>query len=281
MSTGGRLIHFIDPFEKRKAAGRRPKPSSSGATARDRPRARPSASTSSSGSESGGLPLGWIAAATLLLLGGGYWWWSNQPAQSVQEPTRQVRPELKPGQGEKDRDAIRKQIEDDIGAAEPVEAPDDKEDEGFAVDEEPELIPIPPKDRGKGASSPGNPNALPSAGGGSAADDLADGEAAFQRRDYRTAASAFRRAVDKDPRNPRYNGRLGAALARAGDSAAAMAPLTTAANGGYSPALVYLGDLAQLQGDKAGAVGYYQSYIATDPPDARAIQVKLDRLLGG
>ena len=267
---------FIDPFEKRKASGRRPKASAP----RERPRTRPSPSPSPS--SEGGSSLGWIALIVVALLGGGGWWWSNQQAGVTKASPRRVDVAPSPAQSERDREKLRRQIEEDIGATPTELAPEEPVDDGFEVDEEPEPIPVPPKDRGKRASSPGDPNAsLPSADGGSASSDLADGEAAFQRRDYRAAAAAFQRAVDKDPKNATYNGRLGAALARAGDSDSAMAPLLTAADGGYTPALVYLGDLAQLTNDTAGAVGYYQSYLATDPPDARAIQVKLDRLLGG
>jgi tetratricopeptide (TPR) repeat protein len=218
----------------------------------------------------------------VLLGGGGYYWWSNKQPVSSQETTRRVDLAPNAGQSERDREKLRKQIEQDIGATPTEEIPEVAADDGFSVEEDPEPIPVPPKDRGKRASSPGDPNAsLPPPGSDSASSDIADGEAAFQRRDYRAAASAFRRAVDKAPRNATYNGRLGAALARAGDSDSAMSHLLVASKGGYTPALVYLGDLAQQTKDTAGAVGYYQSYLATDPPDARAIQVKLDRLLGG
>ena len=227
--------------------------------------------------------MGWVVAVVLVALGGGYWWWSNGKQADPGPEVRIVDTEPRPGRAERDRDALREQIERDIRAAEPEQPEEPPEEDGFeVVDKDPVLIPIPPKDRGKGASSPGDPNAsLPPSGSGSADADVADGEAAFRRREYRAAAEAFRRAVDKEPRNARYNGRLGAALARAGNSEEAMAPLTTAASGGYTPALVYLGDLAQQQGDTAGAVGYYQSYLATDPPDAPAIQVKLKKLLDG
>jgi len=272
---------FIDPFKKRKAAGRRTKPpSSGGGPSRERPRARPGRNKDADGS--GGLSLGWVAAIALAILGGGYWWWSGQPQTVPTESSPRVTTDLKSGQGERDRRDIRRDIEEDLLGTPTEESPDQDVEESFAVeDDEPKLIPVRPKDAGTGASSPGNPNAATAGvGGRGSAEDMADGESAFQRRDYRTAASAFGRAVDRDPRNARYNGRFGAALARAGDADGAMAPLTTAANGGYSPALVYLGDLAQRRGDTAGAVGYYQSYLITDPPDARAIQVKIEQLTG-
>jgi predicted negative regulator of RcsB-dependent stress response len=102
----------------------------------------------------------------------------------------------------------------------------------------------------------------------------------MRRGDYAAAAAAYQKAVGMEPSNSLYNGQLGAALVRTGQMDAAMDPLMRAASGGYARAFVYLGDVAASRGDTAGAIGYYQSYLATSPRDAAAVQAKIDRLSG-
>tara|TARA_B100001093_G_scaffold265365_1_gene253790 strand:- start:32 stop:424 length:393 start_codon:yes stop_codon:yes gene_type:complete len=114
----------------------------------------------------------------------------------------------------------------------------------------------------------------------SAREHAAEGDSAMQRRDYQSAAAAFRKAVSMEPSNSYYSGRLGNALFRSGNPDAAMGPLNTAAGAGYERAFVDLGDIAAQRGDAAGAIGYYQSYLATNPRDAQTVQAKIDRLSG-
>ena len=281
---------FIDPFEKRKNAGRSPGPRGSSGSSSGAGSARPKARTGSGGSavpsDSGGGRGGFLAAVVLLALAGGGAWWYLQQEQGAGTPpvaTGAAAPVLTSGEGDRTREDIRLEIEADILSGTEVEepdAPDEEAEDAWGGDEEPpKLIPIGPR----GAPPPGSKSSRsmpPRAEGSSAQAHAATGETAMRRGDYAAAAAAYQKAVGMEPSNSLYNGQLGAALVRTGQMDAAMDPLMRAASGGYARAFVYLGDVAASRGDTAGAIGYYQSYLATSPRDAAAVQSKIDRLSG-
>ncbi len=278
---------FIDPFEKRKSGGRRSKGAAAGSTSGGRPRPRtrtPSAApkpTTGGGGSRAGLAL---IGILLLAAAGGGWWFYNQQLAAVSSDTTDTTAPLQPGPGQRDREDIRKDIEADIiGNTEPevVEdgAEDGSDDDAWGGDEQPELIPVGPRGPSRPKANSPAPSGM-SSSGPSARDHAANGDSAMRRGDYSGAATAFRKATGMEPSNSYYNGRLGAALARSGQADAAMGPLMNAASAGYAPAFVDLGDIAASRGDTAGAIGYYQSYLATNPRDAQAVQAKIDRLSG-
>lgn len=264
---------FVDPFEKRKrdrSGGRRPaaRPPSPPPVAAD------------GGSRGAFMGLGAIA-----LVGFAVWFFllrTPEPAPRPAQPgssAAQVEPPTT------DREKLKQKIMDDL---EPVPEPEldepEVEDDPWGVEAEPELRPVVPEHVRRGQAQPAPTPIQPGARGGQAStaqDHLAAGDSAAGMGDWSTAAMAYRKAVSIDPRNAVYNGKLGIALRRTGDSAGAYAPLSTAASGGYSVALRELGDLSAEQGDTAGALGYYQRYLNSRPRDAAEVQRKIDRLNGG
>jgi predicted Zn finger-like uncharacterized protein len=277
---------FIDPFEKRKAQGRRPKSRSGGSSgAKSRPRSRPDARQSGSQGSAEGGSSAWLYGLLLVAAAGGGWWYYNQ---TLAPPVVPAAASVAPSQDKPTtpREDIVAAIEADLAGTAPEEPVDDSEeaedDDAWAEDDSVELIPIGPRGpvRPTAAGTPTPSSASTAPTSRSAREYAVDGDAAFQRRDYRSAGRAFREAVKMEPSNSYYNGRLGAALVRSGEFDAAMGPLTTAASGGHARAFVYLGDAVAQRGDTAGAIGHYQSYLATNPRDAQAVQAKIDRLSG-
>lgn len=264
---------FVDPFEKRKrdrSGGRRPAA---------RPPSPPPAAADG-GSRGAFMGLGAIALVAFAV-----WFFllrTPDPAPRPAQPggtAAQVEPPTT------DREKLKQKIMDDL---EPVPEPEldepEVEDDPWGVEAEPELRPVVPEHVRRGQAQPSPTPIQPGARGGQAStaqDHLAAGDSAAGMGDWSTAAMAYRKAVSIDPRNAVYNGKLGIALRRTGDSAGAYAPLSTAASGGYSVALRELGDLSAEQGDTAGALGYYQRYLNSRPRDAAEVQRKIDRLNGG
>lgn len=114
----------------------------------------------------------------------------------------------------------------------------------------------------------------------SARDHASEGDRALARSDYRTAVAAFRQAQQMEPANAAFNGKLGVALFRSGDSGSARNYLSKAASSGYARAHDYLGDIAAQQGDSAGAISHYQTYVQSGASDAARVQQKIDQLSG-
>ena len=284
---------FVDPFEQRKKSRERKTrgPTRSDAPAAPRPQARPQAAATPAEPSGGTGKVLAIAAVALLLLGGGYWWMSNQDAGNGATANTGVRTSPKPPPPKPvDEPEAGSIVPEDAGDAVP-------EDDNWGLEEEPQLIPVVPAEfrNGKvpGAASGSPPPSqrdaarpAPTNSGGveystmSAADHAQAGWAAYRRGDYSGAVNAFRQAVSMQPGNAEYNGKLGAAMLRAGDPAGARGHLQQAATSGYAPAHDFLGDLTAEQGDSAGAVSHYQAYLATGPGDASRVQQKIDRLNG-
>ena len=159
-----------------------------------------------------------------------------------------------------------------------------EKDEPIGIPEEDILIPIGGPDRrsvrnqGGGSTQGGVPSGgTMTTAATTPADHYDAGRSALSSGDPSGAARAFRMAVQGDPTNGTYREYLGLALMNAGASDAA-SEFTAATNYGSKRAYVYLGDLAFQQGDTAGAIGYWQQYLALVPGDA-SVQAKIDGAL--
>lgn len=289
---------FVDPFEQRKKARQaKSRPKSSGGEARSTKKSAPPRKAPPKEESSSSLPLLLLAAvAVVAVLGGGYWWSQQQGGTTTTEvaptPPPQPPPQPTPPPAEEpaDNGSI---LGDDVG--EPVQE-DEVEEDWLGEDDEPELIPVVPEEfrngntpRAAGAppSTPASQGGLTQSGGGdvqysamSAADHYQAGRAAMGRARYAEAAQAYGQAHQMDPNNAVYEGGLGAAMLRSGDASGARPHLERASQRGHAPSLVYLGDIAADEGDVAGAIGYYQQYLATNPRDAGRVQQKIDQLNG-
>jgi tetratricopeptide (TPR) repeat protein len=155
----------------------------------------------------------------------------------------------------------------------------------FAVEGDQELIPVRPSDaelrrleRQSGAP-PGSASAGATAA--TSGDPAARADEAYRRRAWSEAATGYQAALQQSPGNAVWKARLGESLYNLGDTGGAQAPLADAARSGQSAANKWLGHIARDQGDASGAIGYYQLYLKSRPPDASAIQAEVDRLSGG
>lgn len=166
----------------------------------------------------------------------------------------------------------------------PVEAPDAPswEDDG-----EPELIPVVPKDVRTAASRGSTPSGTGSADGGivarptTASDHAAAGDAMRGQGDWTGAIRAYREAVKADPGNPVWLEKLGVAQYESGDKSGAKATLSQAKDSGALRADKYLGHIARDQGDVAGAIARYVSYLQSNPSDAAEINRQIAELQQG
>ena len=271
---------FVDPFEKKRAEGKPKsggsgpsKPSAGGPPATPKPqsgggRAAPPPAPSRAPAAVG-------AVALLALLAAGAWWFTR-PDEAAPGPAPAPAPAAAVD-GTANRDRVNEKIREELQPAEGEAAPPSDD---FGVEQEKELIPVGPRD-GKGPR-PASQGSGGAGGGSTARDHAAVGDDAMGRRDWSAAVAAYRKAVSADPRNAVYNGKLGEALLRGGDNGGAMQPLMTGAQGGYAPAWRGLGDAAEAQGDRSGAIGYYQRYLSSRPTprDAPQVQQRIDKLSG-
>lgn len=281
---------FVDPFEKRKSDKARPqsggpRPSGAGASApspataggqrgpapaggRAKPEAKPSGGR--------GALLG-LGAAALLAAAAAAFFLRGDPPSPPSVPSAAPAP-APTVDSTSNRDRVNEQIRKDLQPAEPEPSagPDD-----FGVEAEEQLIPVGPRGDGPGKRG-GDRQGKAGGGSASARDHAAVGDDALNRGDWGAAAQAFRKALSADPRNAVYSGKLGEALLRSGDSGGAMQPLMAGAQGGYNPAWRGLGNAAEAQGDRSGAIGYYQRYLSVRPAprDASQVQQRIDQLSG-
>lgn len=77
--------------------------------------------------------------------------------------------------------------------------------------------------------------------------------------------------LDRDPADSALLNRLGVLYARHSLAEQAAEQLSKAAETGYLPALVNLGNLRFVQGDSEGALGYYEQALSIDPGSAAAL----------
>lgn len=283
---------FVDPFEKRKSEKARPaaggarsagsaSSSSPGAAAGSAQRS-PNAAGGRSNPEpkpSGGRSgvVGAVVGLGLLIAAGAFFSLRDGEPAAASVPG----PALAPAQAvdsTSKRDRVNEQIRKDLQPAEPEPA---SGSDDFGVEAEEQLIPVGPRGDGPGKRG-GKAQNSGGSGNSTARDHAAVGDDALNRGDWSAAIQAFRKALSADPRNAVYSGKLGEALLRSGDSGGAMQPLMAGAQGGYNPAWRGLGNAAEAQGDRSGAIGYYQRYLSVRPAprDASQVQQRIDQLSG-
>jgi len=287
---------FVDPFEKRKSDKARPAAggarssassaaggsgSSAGSASSSPPRSpnaaggRSKPEPKASGGRSGVVVA--VVGLGLLIAGGAFF--ALRDGEPVAAPVPAPAPaSAQAVDSTSNRDRVNEQIRKDLQPAEPEPAsgPDD-----FGVEAEEQLIPVGPRGDGPGKRGGKSQNSGGS-GNSTARDHAAVGDDALNRGDWSAAVQAFRKALSADPRNAVYSGKLGEALLRSGDSGGAMQPLMAGAQGGYNPAWRGLGNAAEAQGDRSGAIGYYQRYLSARPAprDASQVQQRIDQLSG-
>lgn len=234
--------------------------------------------------------LGVGGAVVLLLAVGavGAWAWINffkdppPPAPTPEpDPSAVTAPSADP---EAIREQVRQELQRELENTDPPDPMD--------VVEEPKLIPVRPK---SGSGSPGATpvrptgsdfSSAPQASGTitqaptSAKDHAQAGDDAWRSGDYKTAAFAYRQAVDLEPASATYQGKLGRALYRTGDAGGASSALSRAQKGGWTESSKWLGHIARDQGDDPGAIGHYNDYLKSSPSDAADIQREIDKLTG-
>lgn len=154
------------------------------------------------------------------------------------------------------------------------------------TDPEDEFVPVNPGARAVAQNTAGRQITVTDAGGAGGtmstsaatpADHYSAGRTAYSAGRYPDAVTGFRAAVAGSPGSADYHYWLGLALDKTGSSEA-MRALSQAAGMGMHDAYKRLGEISARQGDVAGAIGYYQQYLATNPSDAGAIQGEIDRL---
>lgn len=214
-------------------------------------------------------------------LGGGAWLTISGQRAAAEEKARaeneahqamlaERRKEIDGKAGDPMEEVIKKEIEDTL-----VEGPDDL----YAEPEEERLTPVGPSGGTRVAGTRGvvvAEGGTMSTSASGPSDHYDAGRAAYGSSDFGAAARSFSAAVAGDPSNPQYYKWLGMAQMKLGDSGA-VASFNRAAALGATDAYKYLGDLSAAQGDVAGAIGYYQQYLAANPGDP-TVQQKIDAL---
>lgn len=258
---------FVDPFAALKSKQR------------DRVQARrgPAAPPPSAQAQSGSRKLGPVVVLLLLLGGAGAWWFTQRPPEPVAPtpattgPAQPTQPEATPPSG--DGGALREQINRTLQEAEP---------EPIAP-ETPELVPVGPRDPvrptgsgGQGGST--NPSGVTTPT--SPVDHASNCTSLAGQADWQQAAMACKMAAGATPTGAVLTS-YGLALYHTGDRRGAEQQLRAAKDrGGGAVVFKYLGHIARDNGDPAGANGYYQQYLASNPADRADIEKEI-RQLGG
>lgn len=258
---------FVDPFAALKSKQR------------DRVQQRRTAATPAAPppKEEGGVSNRSLLAALVVFIGLGaaVWYLSRdpvappppnpavQPGQAVKPPPTEPTPEE---QAAKAREEYQRMVEESLKQApdpEPIEP----------ENTEPTLIPVGPR------------GGIPPQGSQQASATGVDHAA--QCLDY-CRTSNWQQATDscrqgaRGSSDPQLTACYGFALYNTGQASTAQQQLKTAERSGYSNPLVkkLLGHIARDQGDVAGALGYYQQYLSTNPPDRGAIEAEIAKLTG-
>lgn len=270
-SRGATLPGLTEPAEAR---GRGKSGRSSGATIPPVPKAE---------TERQGLGLGGGIVLVLALAAGGGWAYLNffqKPSEAVSNTPPPAPVEVAPpvSEGQDIRDKVREDLQRELESM--------READPINVEQEPALIPVRPRDARNPSGSkplvPVTPSTDPvvSTSPPTAKDQADVGDDAWRRGDYATAATAYREATRLEPASAVYQGKLGRALYKLGDSSGAGAALSKADRGGYAEASKWLGHIARDLGDVAGAIGHYNAYLKSSPSDAADIQREIDKLTG-
>jgi len=176
-----------------------------------------------------------------------------------------------------------------IEAAEATLTPVEEPEPINTGDDDPILTPVIPTEIANAASGGGSASSGSGAQGGAeiqarastAQDHTAAGDEAAARGDWSTAVIAYGKAVIMDQGNALVRQKLGIAQYRAGDPRSARDTLNQASRQGASGAAKWLGHIARDQGDAPGAIGYYQTYLSSNPSDASEIQQQITQLQQG
>ena len=119
------------------------------------------------------------------------------------------------------------------------------------------------------------------AGSGGSSSHASEGDAHARSSNWSAAAASYQKAVEQDPRNTRYLEKLCEFRYRSGNVSSARSACSQAKQAGVRAASKWLGHISYDQGDTAGAVGHYQSYLSSNPPDRSEIQRRIDSINGG
>jgi cytochrome c-type biogenesis protein CcmH/NrfG len=267
---------FVDPFEKtaqQRSAGQR----------------RSSSSAPSKADNDGGNRGMMIAAVLLIVLlgGGGYWFTNQQGGEAAPSPADEATATASPAADDESSDP--NQIRADLletlkSQAQPVvaEAEDASTDAWDVPQEQERIVIIPEEFRDGGDGVAPDQNGTMSVGGGEgAASHSSEGDTQARGANWSAAAAAYQKAVELEPRNMRYIERLCEYRYRSGNVTSARNSCSQSKNAGSREASKWLGHIAYDQGDTAGAVGHYQTYISSNPPDRSEIQGRIDSISGG
>ena len=284
--SGGRDANqpprFVDPFEK----------NSSGSTSTRSTGSRSSNRSSSKPEESEGSSGMMIAVALLgvILLGGGYWYMTANSRAAVDASEPSEEPVVEAGEEgvgeggitpEEIRANLKNRLNENATPVEPVEPEPGYDRDGFPIEQE--LIPLIPEEfrDGNGGAQQEQNGSMSIGGSEGSTSHAAAGDAAAQSANWGAAAAAYQKAVDVEPRNARYIAKLCEYRYRSGNVSSARSSCSQAKQYGASAASKWLGHISYDQGDMSGAVGHYQSYLSSNPPDRNEIQRRIDSINGG
>ena len=142
------------------------------------------------------------------------------------------------------------------------------------------VVPEEFRDGGSGVAPTQN-GTMTIGGGEGAASHAAEGDAQARGANWGAAAAAYQKALELEPRNTRYMERLCEYRYRSGNVTSARTSCSQAKSAGSREVSKWLGHIAYDQGDTAGAVGHYQTYLSSNPPDRNEIQGRINSISGG
>jgi len=275
---------FVDPFEKKSSGSGSARSTGGRTSGRPTPPSKPEESEGSSG-----LMIA-VALLGVILLGGGYWYMTegsrvDVPAPDLSEEVIVEEGEGSAGEGGTTPEEIRANLKDRLNRnatpVEPVEPEPGYDQNGYPVEQE--LIPLVPAEfrDGNGGAQQEQNGSMRIGGSEGSTDHAAVGDAAAQGANWSAAAAAYQKAVDFEPRNARYIAKLCEYRYRSGNVSSARTSCSQARQLGASAASKWLGHISYDQGDMSGAVGHYQSYLSSNPPDRNEIQRRIDSINGG
>ncbi len=232
-----------------------------------------------------------LLAGLALVVGGGVWWAMGQ-TETPPPPVSAEPPPPRTKVQEQRTEAYAKKLRDEINSS----LTEVQEQEQEAV--EPQRIAVRPDDApgapgGRRAVVPDslNPTSTASAAEpapvtstlASARDHVDAAWDAIRRSAWNDAYRACNAAKGLEPRTGRVLLVCGASAYHKGQHDAADRDLSDAEATGFRDARIskYRCLVAEALGDQAGAVGFCRQYLATNPPDAAAIQKRIDDMTGG
>lgn len=266
---------FVDPFaalrsKQRDRAQQQRRPGASAAAA-----AGAAASKANQAEKRSPLPL--VGVALLLALGAG-WYFTMGPgaAKPPADPatTGQTAPPADAGTtaAGDGKSELQKQIDQTLKEVKPNE-----------MVEEPTRTAVRPSDPRVKAGGTGATTPTPDGGTTTAPIDHAANCRSFGKQgDWGQAAIACASATAASPGDGALLAWHGMALYNTGKRSEASAKLNAARKAGGMPSEAYkvLGHIARDNGDVAGAKGYYQQYLSSNPPDKAAIEAEITKLDG-